>query len=67
MIEEVKVHLIFFVNPNEKFNPISWQSKRIQRMVRSSLVAEALAILDGKDLALYITALLNELIYDKSE
>ena len=60
-------YLIFFVNPNEKFNLISWQSKRIKRMVCSSLAAEALAMLDGIDSALYIVALLNELIYDKSE
>ena len=36
-------------------------------MVRSSLAAEALAMLDGIDSALYIATLLNELIYDKSE
>ena len=60
-------YLTFFVNPNEKFNLVSWQSKRIKRMVRSSLAAEALAMLDGIDSALYIATLLNELIYDKSE
>ena len=36
-------------------------------MVRSSLTAEALAMLDGIDSALYIAALLNELIYYKLE
>ena len=35
-------------------------------MVRSSLAAEVLAMLHGIDSALYIVALLNELIYDKS-
>ena len=60
-------YLIFFVNPNEKFNLISWQSKGIKRVVCSSLAAEALAMSDGIDSALYIAALLNKLIYDKSE
>ena len=60
-------YLIFLVNPNEKFNLISWQPKVIKRMVHNSLAAEALAVLDGIDSALYIAALLNELIYDKSE
>ena len=36
-------------------------------MVRSSLAPEELAMLDGIDSASYIAALLNELIYDKSE
>ena len=40
-------------------NLISWQSKRIKRMVRSYLAAEALAMLDGIDSVLYIAALLN--------
>ena len=36
-------------------------------MVRSSLAAKAFATLDGIDSVLYIAALSNELIYDKSE
>ena len=36
-------------------------------MVRSSLAANAFATLDGIDSVLYIAALSNELIYDKSE
>ena len=48
-------------------NLISWQSKRIKRMVRSYLAAEALAMLDGIDSVLYIAALLNELINYKLE
>ena len=48
MMEEVKVNIFFFfVNPNKKFNLISWQSKRIKRMVCSSLAAEVLAMLGG--------------------
>ena len=48
-------------------NLISWQSKRIKRMVRSYLAAEALAMLDGIDSVLYIATLLNELINYKLE
>ena len=51
---------------SQSANPKSY-SKRIKRMARSSLAVEALAMLDGMDSALYIAALLNELIYDKSE
>ena len=51
---------------SQSANPKSY-SKRIKRMARSSLAVEALAMLDGIDSALYIAALLNELIYDKSE
>ena len=42
-------YVILFVNPNEKVNLISWQYKRIKRMVRSSLATEALAMLNGID------------------
>ena len=31
-------YLIFFVNPNEKSNLISWQSERIKRMLCRSLL-----------------------------
>ena len=42
-------------------NLISWQSKRIKRIVRSSLAAETLALSDGVDHAIYLSVLLKEL------
>ena len=65
-MEEFKVHILISLLIQMK-NLISWQSKRIKRMVRSYLAAEALAMLDGIDSVLYIAALLNELINYKLE
>ena len=54
-------YLIFLVDENSKFNLISWQSKRIKRVIRSSLAAETLALSDSVDHAIYQSALLKEL------
>lgn len=65
-MEEFKVHILISLLIQMK-NLISWQSKRIKRMVRRYLAAEALVMLDGIDSVLYIAALLNELINYKLE
>ena len=54
-------YLIFLVDENSKFNLISWQSKRIKRVIRSSLAAETLALSDSVDHAIYLSVLLKEL------
>ena len=40
---------------------ISWQSKRIKRLVRSSLATETLALSDGVDHIIYLSVSLKEL------
>lgn len=54
-------YLIFLTDENKNCNLISWQSKRIRRIVRSSLAAETLALSEGIDAALYISTLYNEI------
>ena len=53
-------YLIFFVASNGCCNLLSWQSKRLKRIARSSLAAETIAMLDGLDATLYISELLKE-------
>ena len=39
---------------------MSWQLKQIKQVVRSSLAAETLAMIDGVETALYVNLLLKE-------
>ena len=41
--------------------PIHWQTKKIRRVVKSTLAAEALALLDGAEEATHISSLISEL------
>lgn len=54
-------HLIFLVGEDGKFSPISWQSKRIRRVVRSTLAGETLALADGIDNGMCISALYSKI------
>ena len=58
--------MIFLVNKHGNINLAQWQSKRIKRVVRSSLAAETLAMSDGVDSAVYISVLLSELYLELS-
>lgn len=54
-------HFIALRGENEHFSPLSWQSKKIRRVVRSTLAGEALALSDGVDSAIYLATLHAEL------
>ena len=56
-------YLIFLTDEEKRCNLVSWQSKRIKRIVRSSLAAETLALSEGIDAALFISTLYNEIIH----
>ena len=60
-------YLIFLTGKDSRCNPINWQSKRIRRVVRSSLAAETLAMGEGIDAALYISVLYNEIMHGQSK
>ena len=55
-------YLVFLVDDQGKCNLISWQSKRIKRVVRSSLAAETLALSDCIDGAVFISSLYSEIV-----
>ena len=58
-------YAIFLRGENGKINPVTWQSKRIRRVARSTLASEALALVDGVDCVISIAMLFNEMLYDK--
>lgn len=54
-------HLIMLMGEDGRFSPICWQSKRIRRVVRSTLAGETLALADGIDNAIFLATLYSEL------
>ena len=54
---------VFLVGENGKCSLISWQSKRICRVAKSSLAAETLSMSDGIDGAVFVNALLSKIYF----
>ena len=44
--------------------PISWRANKIKRVVHSTLAAESLALAEGLEEAVFLKALLSEVIPD---
>jgi len=45
-----------------KLSPIAWQSKRIKRVVKSTLAAEMLALVEAAEAGYWLQSILNELL-----
>ena len=60
-------YLIFLVGENGKSNLVCWQSKRLKRVARSSLTAEAIGMSDALDAAIYTAALYSDMMLGKSD
>ena len=59
--------LITLTGDNGKFSPLCWQSRRIRRVVRSTLAGETLAMSDGIDNAIFLATLFSELTTGTAE
>ena len=53
--------VIFLTSPEGKRCPIYWQSKKIRRVVKSTLAAETLALSDCVEEAVHLSSLISEL------
>ena len=60
-------HFIMIFGEMEDFSPSSWQSKRVQRVVRSTLAGEALAFADRVDSGMFLATLFAELTNRKEK
>ena len=58
-------YLIFLKGKNGSLCPISWASKKIKRVVKSTLAAEALALVEGLDACYFVRSILHEMIQVK--
>ncbi|KAG0718174.1 Retrovirus-related Pol polyprotein from transposon RE1 [Chionoecetes opilio] len=53
--------IIFLCETNNVQGPIYWQSRKVRRVVNSTLAAETLALLDGASTAVYVASILKEI------
>lgn len=60
-------YILFLVGNNNKYMTIAWQSKLIRRVVKSTLAAETLAMVDMSEACLFYRKLLLELLQLKDE
>ena len=59
--------IIFLSGQSGKMVPISWSSRKLRRVVKSTLAAEAMALLDAIDDNIWLTNILNEMLGLKIE
>ena len=59
-------YIIFLCGYQNMCVPLNWQSKRIQKVVQSSLTAEALASSDALDDAVYWMKLFSEVMFNNN-
>ena len=60
-------HLVFLSDANELCCPMAWHSTRIRRVVRSTLAAETLALVDGLETAYLMAKTVGEIISGEKE
>ena len=54
--------VIFICGSNGKRSPIMWQSRKVRRVAKSTLAAEALALLDGCEAAIFLREIIVEML-----
>ena len=58
--------VIFLVDKYRRANIVKWQSRKISRVIKSTLAAEALALLEGAENAYYIKRLIEDILGTKT-
>ena len=53
-------HIVFLRGANDKVVPINWQSKRLNRVTKSPLASETLALSEGADAGFLVSSLVQE-------
>ena len=56
-------HIIFFIDFHNIFCPLVWNSSKVERVVRSTLASETLALNEGCKTALYLPQILEEILH----
>ena len=54
-------YIIFLSNGSGDQCPFSWQSRKLKRMVKSTLAAETLSLLDCAEAAVFLSSVMFEL------
>ena len=56
-------HVIFLVGQNSNAFPLSWKTKTLRRVVRSTLSAETSAMVDALDITYFLSNVLSEVLF----
>ena len=54
--------IVFLIGKQQKCATIAWQGGKIKRVVKSTIAAEALSLLEGIELAVYLKSVISSLI-----
>ena len=54
--------IIFLEGPDENYMPLAWQSRKLKRVVKSTLTAETLALQEAIELAIMIKCMLLDIL-----
>ena len=54
--------IIFLVGENGSYAPLVWKSKKVKRVVKSTLAAETLSLLDGAEHGMLLASILSEIV-----
>ena len=57
---------MFLKDKNGRCSPIFWQTRRLKRVVKSTLAAETMALLEGAEAAVYLGQILKETLKCKA-
>ena len=58
-------YIIFLYDVKRNCCPLTWKSKKIQRVVKSTLAAETLSLVEALDTAIYLGHILTETLFKK--
>ena len=61
VISDEHVHICFIVGEHDEHALLSWQSKKLQRVVKSTLGAETMALMTGVESCFLFNTVLSEL------
>ena len=59
-------HIIFLKGQNGHYSPVSWKSKKLKRVVKSTMAAEGQAMTEGADESFAINGFIKELLQTES-
>ena len=55
-------YLCFLIDTNGVYCPITWQSRKIKRVVKSTIAAECLAAVEAAEMTIYLANLLEDML-----
>ena len=58
-LKDGESHIIFIVGENQRYAPLVWSSKKIKRIVKSTIAAETLALLDAAEYCFLIQPMIK--------